>query len=84
MCRYHANFIYILEAIHEKIKVFPKTGRDLLNIVCCDTQNEACMINICGQCENDLHYALLPVTFISSRSENMVKFKQWNDASGRP
>ena len=43
VCKYHANFNFIVETLHELIPIFPATGKELLEHICCNTQNEVCM-----------------------------------------
>ena len=43
VCKYHANFNFIVETLHELIPIFPATGKELLEHMCCNTQNEVCM-----------------------------------------
>lgn len=84
VCRYHANFNYIVQSIHEKIEAFPPSGSTLLNFICCDTMNEKCMINNCSNCEYNLGYALLPLQYICSSDTINIKWRQWQDVNGRP
>lgn len=83
VCRYHANFNFLTEAIHDKLPLFPKSGKELLVQVCCDIQNESCMNSICEKCEYDIEFSLLPLDY-SRNSENiLIKWQQWKDIDGR-
>ncbi|XP_046991851.1 uncharacterized protein LOC124596780 [Schistocerca americana] len=55
VCRYHANFNFIIEAIHKEIASFPATHTHLMNLVCCDVESEIRMTSQCKKCIMNLH-----------------------------
>lgn len=84
VCRYHANFNYIVQSIHEKVPSFPQSSSTLLDSICCDTASEVCMMNNCTNCDYDLNHALLPLKFSCTEEAINLKWKQWQDFNGRP
>lgn len=82
VCRYHANFNFMVQSINENIIHFPKTSKDLLEIICCDTKSELCMTNKCSYCEYDLSYSVLPLQY--NFNLGSFKWKQWSEVNGRP
>lgn len=84
VCRYHANFNYLVESIYNKYpNIFPRYGNDLLKEICCELTNEICMLNNCNACEKHLEN-LLPLNSLAQTNTAMIKWKPWKDVAGRP
>lgn len=83
VCKYHANFNYLTEAINKVIPVFPKDGKEILSTMCCDASAEKCMDGSCSQCETDIYYCLVPLKY-NSNEITALKWKQWEDSNCRP
>lgn len=80
VCKYHANFNYLVESIAKKIPDFPATGGDLLEKSCCDVKSEQCMLGDCSQCISDLHVLLGNTNDLYQSSS----WKKWVEIEGRP
>ena len=80
VCKYHANFNFLVEAIHKKVSSFPVNHADLLNLVCCDIESEKCMTNECDKCIMNLH---IKIDGEVDTSE-IVQWKQWTEDDCRP
>lgn len=80
ICKYHYNFISIVESLSKAIETFPKTHRDLLDLVCCSITNENCMFGTCEKC-NDL--ATFPDIDDQYKTAHN-SWKQWIEDNGRP
>ena len=50
VCKYHANFDYLIETINRKDSSFPSKHCDLLSLICCSLEEESCMTGNCTQC----------------------------------
>lgn len=80
VCRYHANFDFILCCLRDKIDDFPENSHVLLDKICCCSSNEKCMTNVCNECDDKI-LEILPKD-PQELSEN-VTYKQWCDVEGR-
>lgn len=81
VCKYHANFNFLIEAISRKDIFFPSTHSDLLSLTCCDLENEKCMNGECKKCVLNLHTLIDEDLNMSSE----IFWKQWkDDCSSRP
>lgn len=56
VCKYHANFDYLIKAINRKDGAFPSKHCDLLSLMCCSIEEERCMT---GNCKNVLAICIL-------------------------
>lgn len=72
VCIYHANFEFLLQSVSEVVSTVPKSAKDLMNELCCDTTNEACMTSSCKNC--DTIFDILPLNYSSDAT---VRWKQW-------
>lgn len=80
VCVHHANFNFLVEAIRMVVKNFPKSSKQLLNVLCCQLDNSDCMNGLCQHCENDIEFALLP---LNVSLESPITWKSWQNI-GRP
>lgn len=80
VCKYHANFNYLVGSIAKKIPDFPVTGSNLLEKSCCDVKSEQCMLGHCSKCISDLHVLL------SSTNDlyQSCSWKKWVEIEGHP
>lgn len=61
VCQKHANFQLLCDAL-KFVPKFPSSYKELLNLMCCNTSNETCMIGSCNKCETDIR-DILPILF---------------------
>lgn len=54
VCKYHANFYFIVETVHKKDSSFPKNNTELMPKVCCNIEDEKCMTGSCENCKSQL------------------------------
>ena len=77
-CRYHANVIILLEALHQKVPGIPLyTKYVFFNLAVCNLESASCMHNECENCKN----AKLMMSRVE-KSDTMlssIKWKQWED-----
>ncbi|XP_049941067.1 uncharacterized protein LOC126417315 [Schistocerca serialis cubense] len=80
VCRYHANFNFIIEAIHKEIASFPATHTHLMNLVCCDVESEICMTSQCKKCIMNLH------TLIDGKFDlcDIISWRKWTKHECHP
>lgn len=52
VCKYHANFNFLVESIAKKITRFPSISGDLLEKVSCNSKTEECMFGRCTHCKS--------------------------------
>ena len=80
VCQQHANFTYLCTSL-KVIPGFPQSYKDFLKEVCCDINNENCMLGLCNKCVSDVN-DILPLLF---EIETYVQWKQWrkNKETGR-
>jgi len=83
VCRYHANFDFLVEAVHKIIPSFPATCKILLEKVCCSFDSDNCRSNSCFKCEKDLNYAFMPLKYSFLSNEIVIKWKKWTDVEKR-
>ncbi|CAH0546801.1 unnamed protein product [Brassicogethes aeneus] len=84
VCKYHANFSYLVESIHKEIKTFPQSSKELLLALCCNIDASKCMNGKCEECENDIEYTLVPLRILSEYTELNITWKFWQNSLGRP
>ncbi|KAI5696363.1 hypothetical protein M8J76_010205 [Diaphorina citri] len=84
ICKYHYNFISIVESLSKTIECFPKTHRTLLNLVCCSTTNEDCMFGLFGTCEKCKDLAAAFPDIEEQYNTAHTSWKQWVEEKGRP
>lgn len=80
ICKRHANFNFVVEALSKTIENIPLTGKELLRNLCCDVNNEKCMIGLCTECKTDI-FTLLPD---DCNVAAKISWQQWADVNGRP
>jgi hypothetical protein len=80
VCKYHANFIFVIDAIHQKIDSFPSSHADILSAVCCNLKSEKCMSSECEKCLTNLH-SLIEEDFDVSKT---ISWKKWTEDECRP
>lgn len=82
VCKYHANFTFLLEGCAKIIpQISPKSDL-FLKRVCCDVKNERCMTNECESCVSDIIDELVPIQFIT-KMQTQIKWKQWRRIDNR-
>lgn len=50
VCRYHANFDYLIDSLSQHFSTFPKTTKQFLSEMCCNIESEECMSGACNNC----------------------------------
>ena len=75
VCRYHANIDFIVDSIFKLHHTFPKCYKELLNICCCDINNEQCMMGDCEKCANKVCIEFIE-TLVEFSDANATWF-QW-------
>lgn len=83
VCKYHGNFNFLVEAVHENLPTFPKTGRELLEHICCSLDNDSCMNNNCSKCDYDLNFSIIPLKFVQICESKIIKWQQWAELNNR-
>lgn len=78
VCRYHANFDFLIRSVHKKSPNFPENGKCLLETITCDIEKESCMTNMCNNCQDSV-IELVP----DCHKNEMISWKQWTDIDGR-
>lgn len=82
VCKYHFNFIKLLESIHKEIPTIPKSHNELFKLVCCNEDSEDCMFGLCPRCKHINLGKLIPVGTDLTKTTH---WKQWgDDENGRP
>ncbi|CAH0547752.1 unnamed protein product [Brassicogethes aeneus] len=71
VCRYHANFNYLID-IAQKDFINVASVRDFLNETCCNTENEDCMLGSCQRC-----WTVWDVIKQSVDQFTITTWKQW-------
>ena len=79
VCKYRANFSFLVEGVAKKAKEFPKNSAELLDKVCCDTSAEECMSGHCEKCMSNLQ-DLIPNSNLLNEN---TSWKKWTEVSGR-
>ena len=51
LCQYHENFLFLIKAM-KLLECASKIPDNILNELCCNTNDEKCMMNLCEKCEN--------------------------------
>lgn len=72
VCQNHSNFDYICSSLNV-ISGFPKSYKDLLAHLYCDTNDEKCMIGNCSECEDRIE-DVLPLVF---EYDAHISWHQW-------
>lgn len=72
VCQKHANFQLLCDAL-KLVPKFPSSYKELLNLMCCNTSNETCMIGSCNNCETDIR-DILPFFF---EYDTHIYWKKW-------
>lgn len=81
ICKYHYNFISLLESLHKAIPTIPQHHRELIDQLSCKSPNEMCMLGQCSKCPSTLNEFVPPDMNLSKQ----LFWKQWeDDNSGRP
>ncbi|XP_049829571.1 uncharacterized protein LOC126268103 [Schistocerca gregaria] len=76
MCKYHYNFMSILECLS---KTVPSNHKKLLNELSCNSQNDDCVFGSCQECQIKLS------KFIPEDLTETIVWRQWeNEAKHRP
>lgn len=77
VCKYHANFDFLLKSLTSVIVDFPASSNDLLNLMCCNAQSERCMIGICEDCQKEANI------FVNEDDyKDKCLYKQWKEENG--
>lgn len=78
VCKYHANFDFLLRSISNTVQEFPSTSSHLLSIMCCNVQNEKCMTGICDDCHKETN------KFVNEDDyrDKYLVYKQWKEENG--
>lgn len=80
VCIKHANFTFMTETLSKVAACFPKTNKEVLNEVCCDTDDKKCMLNVCNECTYDIR-TLLPE---AEDLKKKIKWTEWKNVDNRP
>lgn len=80
VCKYHANFTFLLEALNKTMPNFPSDSSKFLENICCDVNNETCMTGNCNECTVNLSSLIEERDMLSCST----KWKQWKDIEGHP
>lgn len=82
VCKYHANFAFLLESCAKVIPTFPNTFERFLQLVCCNVLDENCMAENCQNCVRDIEHDLIPLRFHKEMEKNL-KWKYWRKMDNR-
>lgn len=82
VCKYHANFAFILEAVSKKIPSIPSKFDQFLKLICCNVDNEVCMNNECDDCLLNVEHDIIPLKFLNEM-EDTIKWTQWRLVQNR-
>lgn len=79
VCVKHANFSFLVEGLKAAGLESTFNHRILLNLMCCNTDSEGCMTNVCENCKTDVKTILNENTDYSVT----VKWKSWRKEDGK-
>lgn len=83
MCKYHANFNYLLESLKNNGVTktdFTPNGSDVIIRDVCSLNNEECMLSTCIKCKDvDIEQFLVDKDTKDYDPEKKIKWKQWVD-----
>lgn len=82
VCKYHANFAFILESSAMIINSFSSNFETFLKSACCNIENEKCMTSNCRNCVRDVKNELVPVAYYSLM-DKIIKWKHWRNVENR-
>jgi hypothetical protein len=78
VCMYHANFVYLVEAIQ---KICPAVPNDLMSLLVCNAASEECITNSCPSCNLETGFQTLVGEWDSELSDEQrheeVRYEQW-------
>lgn len=79
VCKYHANFNFIVAALQKNINSFPADASELFNKLCCDTNSEKCLTDLWCRCVIEVH------SLLSSDCdyEKQITWRQWQEVESR-
>lgn len=81
ICKYHANFDFLIQAVRSLVPEFPGTCKNLISKLCCNTEDEKCMTGFCLECQTDIE-TLLNDEVVDF--DSILTWKQWNEIEGFP
>lgn len=80
VCKSHANFTFLIEAISKSQTCFPKTHAELLERMCCDTNSAKCMFSECNECVSDVRSLIGD----DCDYQKQLKWKEWTTIESKP
>ena len=72
VCVYHANFDYMVEALHKTLPDFPSTSREFVSEVTCDVNSERCMSGECQDC-----FDVFDIVKLKLDESSRISWKKW-------
>lgn len=82
VCKYHANFAFLLKGCAKAMPLFPSHFEPFLRLTCCNILDEKCMVSDCEKCIRDVTHDLVPIFFLTKMEEN-VKWSYWRKVDDR-
>lgn len=71
VCVYHANFQFMVEALKDVLDA--ESPSQVLNAICCDTNNEICMTGKCRSC-----YNISDIMKLNVELNSLTQWKKWD------
>ena len=82
VCQYHENINLLLQGL-SNIDTIPSNHRNLLEMVCCDVEDEECMFSRCQICEEKISTEFLTNHVDDDELTENVKWYQWVQSDGK-
>uniref|UniRef100_A0A8D9F251 Uncharacterized protein n=1 Tax=Cacopsylla melanoneura TaxID=428564 RepID=A0A8D9F251_9HEMI len=80
VCKYHANVIFLTQALHKLVYSFPPDHTTLICRLTCNVEDEKCMTGVCKECCDKS-----PDSFIEKSDDLKLNatWNQWKEIDGR-
>lgn len=82
LCKYHENFIMVLESLHNQIPHIPKYSQNFPLMLVCNTDSADCWCNKCVGCKEGKLFMDFYAKHVEDFGKKVIRFV-WKECEGR-